>query len=237
MEVGPFEHDERWHGLLRWQPGSQPGWRAGGQPPTTRRTNQPHKETIPVQQYSTSTIETWTNEWTCIKKIPVMSELPPNKNNSLKQKTETKKAKKVTFDKAAIERKNGKRTKWKPTRRRVKTNPIREVTIVVSFFLFTFILSHVAKEMVKPREDAGNTGSLGKSRSRQRRSDRVTSTRTQQDIPQHSEFQELKESMDRQQIQLEQQQQIIEDQKLQIERLTAELDINEKEEAHGVCHE
>jgi hypothetical protein len=117
-----------------------------------------------------------------------MSELPPNKDNSLKEKTETKKAKKVTFDKAAIERKNAKRTRRKPTRRKVKANPIREVTIVLAFFLFTFLISHVAKEMVKPREDAGNTGSLGKSRSRQRRTDRgmprqTSSTRTYLSIP------------------------------------------------------
>jgi flagellar motor protein MotB len=176
-----------------------------------------------------------------MKKIPAMSKLPSNKESSLKDKTGTKKAMKVTFDKAAIERKNGKRTRPKPTRRRVKANPIREMTIVAAFFLFTFLISHVAKQMVTPGEDAGNTGSLGKSRSRHRTSDRVlprqTSPTETQDIPQHSEFQELKELMERQQIQLEQQQRILEDQKLQIEKLTAELDINEKEEAHEVCLE
>lgn len=171
-------------------------------------------------------------------------------DSSEKVKKETNKAKKVTFDKAAIERKNGKRKKWKPTRRRQTANPIRDVAIVLGFFLFIFLLSYFARNIVEPSGNAsGNKGSFGKWKGRhrgrlaknQQQQQPPSSTSTQQEdkIQQTSELNELKKLMEQQHVQLEHQRQIIEAQKLHIERLTASDGNDSAEEAAAseVCRE
>eukprot|EP00980_Cylindrotheca_fusiformis_P009185 scaffold2003_cov139-Cylindrotheca_fusiformis.AAC.1 len=163
-----------------------------------------------------------------------MSELKENKNNddddernhneAKQDKKQQNTNKKVTFDKASIERKIGKPpTKLWKLRRTRKVTPFRDMLLVMGFFLFTFFLSHVAKTFIEsattssPRKRKGSS-SFGQWHGRHKgRLDKSTAPKDKEEQP--DELQELKKRVEEQQLLLEEQKRIIEEQRRAIDRL------------------